>query len=78
MLTNGQKRATQYMLSQCQNEIYTIIKKYCLVTPLYLVEDLVDKIHIVSGGQQDGVHHVVDVAVLLLYATQTGVAVPSI
>lgn len=53
-------------------------KKYCLVTPLYLVEDLVDKIHIVSGGQQDGMHHVVDIAVLLLNATQTGIAVPSI
>jgi len=49
-----------------------------LVTPLYLVEDLVDKIHIVSGGQQDGMHHVIDMAVLLLNATQTGIAVPSI
>lgn len=49
-----------------------------MVTPLYLVEDLVDKIHIVSGGQQDGMHHVIDIAVLLLDATQAGITVPSI
>lgn len=54
------------------------IKKYCLVTPLYLVEDLVDEIHIVPGGQQDGLHHVVDIAVLLLNATQTGITGPPI
>lgn len=45
---------------------------------MYLVEDLVDKIHIVPGGQQDGMHHVIDIAVLLLNATQTGIAGPSI
>lgn len=38
------------------------------------MEDLIDKIHIVSGGQQDVLHHVIDVAVLLLDATQAGVA----
>lgn len=54
------------------------IKIPCMATPLYLVEDLVDKIHIVSGGQQNVVHHVVDVAVLLLNATQTGIAVPTV
>lgn len=44
----------------------------------YLVEDLVDKIHIFPGGQQDGMHHVIDTAVLLFNATQTGIAGPSI
>lgn len=45
---------------------------------MYLVEDLVDKIHIIPGGQQDSLHHVVDIAVLLLNATQTGITGPSI
>ena len=48
------------------------------MTPQYLVEDLVHKIHIIPGGQQDGMHHVIDIAVLLLNATQTSIAGPSI
>ena len=44
------------------------------VSQMYLVEDLVDKIHIVPCGQQDGVHHVIHIAVLLFDATQTGIA----
>lgn len=36
---------------------------------MYLVEDLIDKIHIFPGGQQDGVHHLIDIAVLLFDAT---------
>lgn len=48
------------------------------MSQMYLVEDLVDKIHIFPGGQQDGMHHVIDTAVLLFNATQTGIAGPSI
>lgn len=40
-----------------------------MVPQMYLVEDLIDKIHIFPGGQQDAVHHVIDTAVLLLDAT---------
>lgn len=42
------------------------------------MEDLINKVHIVPGGQQDGVHHFVHVAVLLLDATQAGITRPSI
>lgn len=45
---------------------------------LYLVEDLVNKIHIVPGGEQDAVHHFIDMAVLLVDATYTGITGPSI
>lgn len=45
---------------------------------MYLVEDLIDKIHIFPGWQQDSVHHVVDMAMLLFNATQTRIAGPSI
>lgn len=45
---------------------------------MYLVEDLVDKIDIVPGGQQNGMHHVINLLVLLLNATQTGITWPSI
>lgn len=47
------------------------------VSQTYLMEDLVDKIHIFPGGQQDGMHHVIDTVVLLFNATQTGIAGPS-
>ena len=44
----------------------------------YLVEDLVDKVDVVAGGEQDAVHHLVHVALLLLDATQAGVAGPPV
>ncbi len=42
------------------------------------MEDLIDEIDVVSCGEQDGLHHVVDGAMLLLDATQTGVTAPAI
>lgn len=42
------------------------------------MEDFIDKINIVPCGQQNAVHHVVDMLVLLLNATQTGITGPSI
>lgn len=45
---------------------------------LHLVEDLIDEVHIVPGGEQNGLHHVINMAVLLLNATQTGIAGSSI
>lgn len=42
------------------------------------MEDLIDEIDVVSGGQQDGLHHVVDGSMFLLNATQTGVTAPAI
>lgn len=43
-----------------------------------LVEDLVDKVDIVSCREQNAVHHVVNGAVLLLNATQAGVAASAV
>lgn len=51
-------------------------KKYFLWK--YLMENLIDKIHIVPGGQQNGMHHVVDMFVLFLNAAQTRIAGPSV
>lgn len=42
------------------------------------MEDLVDKVNIIPGGEQDAVHHVVHMPVLLLDATQTGITGPSV
>lgn len=42
------------------------------------MEDLVDEVDVVSCGQQDGLHHVIDAPMLLLDATQTGVAASAI
>lgn len=42
------------------------------------MEDLVDKVDVVSCREQNAVHHVVNGAVLLLNATQTGVAASAI
>lgn len=38
------------------------------------MKDLVDEVDVVPCGEQDGVHHVVDAAVLLVDAAQAGVA----
>lgn len=43
-----------------------------------LVEDLVDKVDVVSCREQNAVHHVVNGAVLLFNATQTGVAASTV
>lgn len=43
-----------------------------------LMEDLIDKVDIVSCREEDAVHHVVNTVVLLLYAAQAGVAGPAV
>lgn len=42
------------------------------------MEDLIDKVDVVSCREQNAVHHVVHRAVLLLNATQTGVAASAV
>lgn len=66
---------THIYVDVTRSVIYGLVR---FVSQIYLVEDLVDKIHIFPGGQQDGMHHVVDAAVLLFNATQAGIAGPSI
>lgn len=42
------------------------------------MEDLVDKVDVVSCREQNALHHVINGAMLLLNATQTGVAASAV